>query len=129
MCPVQLQTVAKMEAWRAYQGAFRDFSGRVRHLQSLTTDPHPNRAAIETALIEVEKSRVVYDACRDTLALHLMPSVRRRVPPAPNSPQAINEQVRSIAELLWETAGKPDGTAEDDWRKAEEIVKRAAAAA
>ena len=38
------------------------------------------------------------------------------------------DRVREIAELRWELAGKPEGTADDDWYRAEEIVRRATAA-
>jgi hypothetical protein len=34
-----------------------------------------------------------------------------------------------LAELIWESAGRPDGTAEEDWRRAEAIVKCAVATA
>jgi hypothetical protein len=116
-----------VEAWRAYQRAFHQFSERVRHLQTLTTDPHPNRTAIEAALVEVEKARVIYDECRDALARELLPKSPNF--PGTDAPQAVKERVKSIAELLWESAGRPDGTADEDWRLAEEIVKRAATAA
>jgi hypothetical protein len=118
-----------VEAWRAYQRAFHQFSERVRHLQILTTDPHPNRAAIEAALVDVEKARVVYDDYRDALAKQMLPPSRSAGFPAADPPQAVTERVKSIAELLWESAGRPEGTADDDWRLAEDIVKRAATAA
>ena len=37
----------------------------------------------------------------------------------------MTKEVRPIAELLWESAGRPDGTADRDWRRAEEIVREA----
>jgi len=118
-----------MEAWRAYQQAFHDFSGCVRHLQTITTDPHPDQAAIEAAIIEVEKTRLVYDSCRDALAVHLLPVSSRTTLPLADSPEAIDEHIKSIAGLLWESAGRPDGTADEDWRRAQDIVRRAATAA
>jgi len=45
-----------------------------------------------------------------------------------DSEEATTERVRDIAELLWETAGRPEGTADEDWRAAEAIVRRASAA-
>jgi hypothetical protein len=122
-----VQSITRVEAWRAYQRAFHQFSERVRHLQLLTTDPHPNRTAIETALVDVEKARVIYDECRDALARELLPQSRNF--PGTDAPQAVKERVKSIAELLWESAGRPEGTADEDWRLAEEIVRRAATAA
>ena len=118
----------KREARRAYQQAFHDFSDRVRHLQFVIDDPHPNRAAIEAALLEVEKARVIYDGYRDALARHLLP-LKPHILPTTDSREAVTEHVKDIAEILWETAGKPDGTADDDWRRAEEIVRQAVAAA
>jgi hypothetical protein len=127
MSRATVQSITRVEAWRAYQRAFHQFSERVRHLQMLTTDPHPNRAAIEAALVDVEKARAIYDGCRDSLARELLPQSRNF--PGTDAPQAVKERVKSIAELLWESAGRPDGTADEDWRLAEEIVKRAATAA
>ncbi len=118
----------KREARRAYQQAFHVFSDRVRHLQSVINDPHPNRAAIEAALLEVEKARVIYDGWRDELARHLLP-FKPGLLPTIDSREAVSEHVKDIAEILWEAAGKPDGTADDDWRRAEEIVRQAVAAA
>jgi hypothetical protein len=129
MIRAHVQSITRVEAWRAYQRAFHEFSERVRHLQMLTTDPHPNRAAIEAALVDVEKARAIYDECRDALARELLPPSRTASFPVIDPPQAVTERVKSIAELLWETAGRPNGTADEDWRLAEEIVKRAATAA
>src|SRR5580693_3275265 len=111
MIRAHVQSITRVEAWRAYQRAFHEFSERVRHLQLLTTDPHPNRAAIEAALVDVEKARVVYDGCRDALAQQLLPARNGGFPSA-DPPQAVTERVKSIAELLWESAGRPDGTAD-----------------
>lgn len=124
-----VQSIARVEAWRAYQRSFHQFSERVRHLQALATDPHPNRPAIEAALVEVEKARVDYDGCRDALAQQLLPASEGGRFSSEDPPQAITERLKSIAELLWESAGRPQGTADEDWRLAEEIVKRAATAA
>jgi|ERR1043166_1709794 hypothetical protein len=118
------------DAGRAYRRAFDDFSRRARLVQSLTAGPNPDRTAIDTALLELEKARVVYNRRRDALAQQLLrASNHNSFPPfGPDSPQAYAGRVRSIAELLWEVAGRPDGTAEDDWYRAEEILRRAAAA-
>ena len=129
MIRAHVQSFARVEAWRAYQRAFHEFSERVRHLQTLTTDPHPNRAAIEAALVDVEKARSIYDGYRDALAKQLLPPAQTARFTIVDPPEAVTERVKSIAELLWESAGRPDGTAEEDWHLAEEIVKRAATAA
>jgi hypothetical protein len=129
MIRAHVQSIARVEAWRAYQRAFHEFSERVRHLQTLTTDPHPNRAAIEAALVDVEKARSIYDDYRDALAKQLLPAAQTARFTIVDPPEAVTERVKSIAELLWESAGRPEGTAEEDWHLAEEIVKRAATAA
>ena len=125
----QVQNLSRAEAWRAYEKAFHEFSEQVRRLQVLATDPHPDRAAIEGALLEVERSHVVYDSARDALARTLLPVGKRGQLTQEDSAEAINERVRTIAALLWETAGRPEGTADEDWLVAEQIVKRAAAVA
>lgn len=125
MSAVRVQTTEQIAVWQEYRRAFHEFSERVRHLQSLTTDPHPDRAAIEAALVEVEKARVVYDERRDALAQHLLRSPRPHIVRTEDSSEAYAERVRDIAELLWESAGRPAGTADDDWHRAEEIVRRA----
>ena len=64
-----------------------------------------------------------YNGARDSLVRSLLPSV------LPSPEQTDHRQdVQAIAELLWESAGRPTGTAEDDWRRAEAIVESAIAA-
>ena len=50
------------------------------------------------------------------------------VAPASDSIQPQANRVREIAELRWELAGKPEGTDDENWYRAEEIVRRATAA-
>src|SRR5260370_21761417 len=125
MSAAKVKSAEQMGFWQEYRRAFHDFSERVRHLQSLPTDPHPDRPAIEVALVEVEKARVVYDMCRDALAQHLLGSSRPRVVRTDDSSEAHAGHVRDIAELLWESAGRPDGTPGHDWRRAAAIVRLA----
>jgi len=129
MSGAQVAILSRAEAWRAYERAFHQFSEEVRRLQALTNDPHPDRVAIEAALVDVEKSRVLYDCSRDRMARVLLPPSRRAEVPCDDTPEAVNERVRGIAEILWESAGRPEGTAEEDWRMAQQIIQRAAAAA
>src|SRR5260370_34101728 len=105
MSRARVESTAEIGAWQAYRRTFHDFSERVRHLQSLTTDPHPDRPAIEVALVEVEKARVVYDMCRDALAQHLLGSSRPRVVSPDASPEAHAVHARQSAELLCASAG------------------------
>jgi hypothetical protein len=106
-----------------YRIAFDEFAQKVRQAQALMEASNPDWRAIDAALLDLEKARVVYNHRRDVLAQQLMKSAPVS---ASNEPSA--DRVREIAELRWELAGKPDGTADDDWYRAEEIVRRAVAA-
>jgi len=108
-----------------YRSAFEDFSRKAQQVQSLTEHPTGDRNAFETALLELEKAHLAYNHARDALVRSLLP------PSAPAPPDQRHDHVhdvQAIAELLWESAGRPTGTAEEDWRRAESIVRRAVAA-
>jgi hypothetical protein len=96
----------------------------------LTLHPSPNAAGIILALLELEKAHWVYDRCRDALAVKLLPASMRGAfrHMEFNSAEVYEGRVRAVAQLLWESVGRPGGTADDDWNRAEEIVRRAAAA-
>jgi hypothetical protein len=115
---------------QAYERAFQEFSDRVRALQCLTLHPSPNAAAINLALLELEKAHTVYDRCRDALAVKLVSASMRGAFRYMefNSAEVYEDRVRAVAQLLWESVGRPEGTADDDWNRAEQIVSRAAAA-
>lgn len=85
------------------------------------TASNPDWQAIDRALLELEKARVNYNHQRDVLAQQLLSFPVRRAPDS-------TSRVREIAELRWELAGKPEGTDEENWYRAEEIVRRATAA-
>jgi hypothetical protein len=116
--------VLDQEDIRNYRSAFNEFAEKVRQARALMNASNPDRQAIDAALLELETARVTYNHRRDILAQHLLRSA-----PAPSeSPRSTVERVRAVAELRWELAGKPEGTADDDWFHAEEIVRRGAAA-
>ena len=81
-------------------------------------------------LQELEKAHCVYDRFRDALAIELLPASIRAtfIRIEPNSAEAYENRVRAIARLLWESVGRPEDTADDDWHRAEQIVRRAMAA-
>src|ERR1700676_3434335 len=120
---------AATDVQQAYERAFQKFSDRVRDLQCLTLHPSPDAAAINVALLELEKAHWAYDRCRDALAIELLPSSMRSTfrHMEPNSAEAYEDRVRAIARLLWENVGRPEATADDDWHRAEQIVRAAAA--
>lgn len=113
-----------------YRDAFEDFGHKARQVQLLMAQPNPDRSAIDTALLELEKARVAYQRRRDAFAQQLLQSSTGAISAAlaPDSARMLVERVRAIAELRWEAAGRPDGTADDDWYRAEEIVRLAAVA-
>ncbi|HLH00648.1 MAG TPA: DUF2934 domain-containing protein [Bryobacteraceae bacterium] len=114
------------EAQEAYRRAFNLFAKQVQHVQALTAQPNINPQALELALVDLERAHVHYDVCRDRWAQYLLPTGPK---PARDPERSHSHCVRTIAEILWESAGRPEGTADEDWRKAEEIVKAAAAVA
>ncbi len=112
-----------------YRSAFEDFSARAQRVQLLAERPGGDQKAFETALLELEKAHLAYNHARDALVRSLLPpsdrvsEERRR-----NRGVSYASDVQTIAELLWESAGRPTGTAEEDWLRAEAIVKSAVAA-
>lgn len=119
-----MATVASAEA--EYRAAFEEFSRKAQRVQLLTEHPAGDRKAFETALLELEKAHLVYEEARDALMQLLLPPAQQNLK---RSAQDHHQDVPAIAELLWESAGRPTGTAEEDWRRAEAIVQRAVAAA
>jgi hypothetical protein len=122
MMSATLEHLTKADAYRAYRAAFEDFSTKVQRVQCLIAEARPDDDAISAALAELEKARATYNTCRSAMVQLLMPVAG----PDLEHPQVQEAHVRAIAELLWADAGKPDGGAERDWRKAEEIVRYAA---
>ena len=110
-----------------YRSAFEDFSRKIQRVQLLTERPTGDRKAFETALLELEKAHLAYDEARDALVGSLLPASHRQQ--RSSGADDYRGDVRAIAELLWESAGRPTGTAEEDWHRAEAIVQCAVASA
>ena len=119
MATAHKKSMTSEQAWRAYRIAFADWSEKAQRVQGLRAYD----SGIDEALLALERSRSAYNASRDALAQQLLgePGVLAAI-------DSDRERVRSLAALRWEVAGKPEGTAEDDWYRAEEIVKQATAA-
>jgi len=120
-----------IDVQQAYECAFEEFSRQARAVQLLTSQPNVDRSKLDAALLELERARVVYDRSRDALAESLLPAPLRDqfLRLIEDSPEVHEDRIRGVAEMLWEAAGRPEGTADDDWRRASEIMRRAAAAA
>jgi hypothetical protein len=114
-----------------YRSAFEDFSRNSRRVQLLTEHPTGDRKVFEAALLELEKAHLAYNEARDAFVRSLLPSPVQGQPRSQPRGASYSHRadVQAIAELLWEGAGRPTGTADEDWRRAEAIVKSAVAAA
>ncbi|MGB6945007.1 MAG: DUF2934 domain-containing protein [Bryobacteraceae bacterium] len=112
-----------------YRSAFEDFSRKAQQVQFLTEHPTGDREAFETALLELEKAHLAYNEARDAFVRTMLPPSAGAQPKRGGVREDHNEDVQAIAELLWEGAGRPTGTAEEDWLRAEAIVKSAIASA
>lgn len=123
MDPIKSESLTKADMWQDYRRAFEDFSDKVRHVQSLSGRTDSDRTEIEAGLLELEKAREAYSSARDAVAQMLQPALPL------HPPLAHAGYVKGIAALLWEVGGRPEGTAHDDWFRAEKIVRRAHAAA
>jgi len=109
-----------------YRATFREYSNRLESLQRLMESEHVDTARVEATLLEVEKARLAHSCARDRLARSLIQSAADLMPqPAPG---VSHGHIRDTARLLWELAGKPEGSADRDWHKAEKLVQKAAAA-
>ena len=108
--------------WQAYRGAFRQFQREANRLAEIKAKAASDPAETERALLRVEHARLTYSDTRDTLAASMMsPESSRKFWAIPA--RRDQARVKSIAELFWELAGKPQGSAEDDWYRAERVVR------
>lgn len=126
MGATQTQLSGEQLLWQAYRDAFRQFEREARKLAEIQASAISDRAEAEKALLRVENARLAYNDTRDTLAASRMPAALSRalwkIPAAARREQT---RVKDIAELLWELAGKPQGSADDDWYRAERVVRHA----
>lgn len=116
----------KLELSNRYRTTWEEFVRATNALQDSLMAAAPDPARVEVALFEVEKARLAYNAARDLLVAR---SAGLRAA-ANLHPQTLPQdgKVRAIARLLWELAGKPDGTDKADWLHAERLVQSASAA-
>lgn len=114
-----------VDAEMQYREAFEDFSRKAELVQRLAAQ-NAGGALFENALLHLERAQLAYNQARDAFVRMLLPNSAQV---SPTADSAYAEDVPAIAELLWENAGRPDGTAEADWLRAEAIVKHAVATA
>ncbi len=107
--------------WQDYRNAWEAYTRKHAALQCLMDSVHPEKSRIDTVILELERARAAHSAARDRLAMHLNATL-----PIPlDGPAESEGRVRSTAQLLWEMAGRPEGTAEGDWLRAEHLVRSA----
>jgi hypothetical protein len=117
------QPSTNVSLWREYRQAFQEFARKAQSVQSLKEAPDPARASIDNALLELERARLHYNDCRDALASALLPDSKL----VSGAPRQHVQHIREFAQILWDFEDRRDGRADDDWYRAEKIVRSAAA--
>jgi hypothetical protein len=119
---------------QAYRLAFRNWSSQIHHLQAVADHPIDEQESRQAHHL-VEAAESDYRDRRDRLAGYILTGTRfSRLFPKDRDSSLTEEQrseIERVAYRLWEEAGRPDGTAESDWLRAERIVldrEKAAAA-
>jgi hypothetical protein len=116
---------ADRELWNDYRGSWDEFARQLDELQRLVETGERDR--IESALLSVEKARLAHNHARDRLAAGLAGNMVSVDGETSAGMLANEERVRKTARLLWEFSGKPEGTAERDWFRAERFVRSTSA--
>ena len=116
---------AKADLWRAYREAFKEFAEKVDQIELLKMHGNASPEMIDKALLDMEKARLSYNDARDALASLLLSDSHRQLPLdlAPKRPVERAARVREIAELVWELESRREGRAEEDWYRAENIIR------
>lgn len=94
---------------RVYDEAFRRWIALEREARGKNNGAKPEAATLDSA-------HKAYREVRDELARWILASRAKDRPPDP-------ADVSRLAHRLWEAAGRPSGTAEHDWLRAEEILR------
>jgi hypothetical protein len=108
------------ELRKAYRSTWLEWARHTDALQQTIEKPHPDRTQLEERLNAVERARAAHNEARDSLA-----QVLGQTPAPAGAP--CDDRVRATARLLWELSGRPDGTADSDWRSAQSMVRTASA--
>ena len=130
MGPAGLQVYSKADLWRAYREAFQEFALRVEELESKKNGGSADRTSVRRVILELEKARLHYRQSRDVLASVLLSDRPSRFAEIEWFAYRTDDtqHVREIAQLLWEFEARREGFADDDWYRAEEIIRSARAA-
>lgn len=121
-------TLGRLRA--AYEVAFQQWERQVHLLQEVTSNSSSDSPAVQEARRRVVDAQVAYREARDSLAAFIMARTSKPVSKdGGRHPEGAREggvdlgcQVERLAHLLWEMAGRPSGTAETDWQRAEQLI-------
>jgi hypothetical protein len=130
MGATQTQLSRRQLLWQSYRDAFHHFECEAVRLSNINAQHSSNPAETESALACVEQARLSYNERRDALAASMMsPKLAEFFFLIPTAAHREATRVRTLAEMLWELNGRPQGSAEDDWFRAERVVRYAEAEA
>ena len=119
-----------------YDAAFDRLRAAHWELQSIRQQLSPDKMAEEAARQRVDQAMDVYRACRTNLADFLISNqpvgsqfrgvrsvgINRRAAGSKDSAPGCRDEVRVLAHRLWEDAGRPLGSADEHWYRAEEML-------
>ena len=95
-----------------YDSAFRSLAVKARRLQEAKEDASCDETAVREAWHEVDQATAEYQSSRNQLMEFLLPPGTRVRKP----------HIERAAYFLWENAGRPSGTAQEDWHRAQQLV-------
>jgi len=108
-----------------YDTAFDRLRRAHSELWSIRRQAVPDTAAEEAARARLNQEMRAYHCRRDDLASFLLPrqsSGSRSATESGGEELSRQEQIRALAHRLWEQAGRPAGTPDEYWYRAEEIL-------
>jgi hypothetical protein len=120
-----------------YDAAFDRLRAAHWELRSIRQQLSPDKMADEAARQRVDQAMGAYRACRENLADFLISrqpagsqhrgiwtaGIERRAAGSKDSAPGCGDEVRVLAHRLWEDAGRPMGSAEAHWYRAEEMLR------
>ena len=123
--------------WRAeYDAGFDGLRAAHWELRSIGQQLSPDKMDEEAARQRVEQAMDVYRACRTNIADFLLSGqpagsqhrgirtagIDRRTAGSKDSDPGCGDEVRVLAHRLWEDDGRPMGSADEHWYRAEEML-------
>jgi hypothetical protein len=107
----------------AYEDSFRKWSEVVRASQALSKQAFTNERTIHETQVRLEVALNDYRQKRDELVEFVL---ARSASHIDQNAVEHRQQVEQLANLLWQSAGRPQGTADADWFRAEQMIREAA---